>query len=66
MVEVREGQLTDSFAKFPYDEVKSQSFSFIFEEERKIVVHMHSYMISKIYRTHMYQDLRMAIVVDLE
>ena len=52
VLEVREGQLTDSFDKFPYDEVKSQSFSLIFEEERKIGVHMHPYVISKIYRTN--------------
>lgn len=33
VVEVREGQWTDSFNKFPYDEVKDQSLSLIFEEE---------------------------------
>ena len=33
IVEVREGQWTDSFNKFPYDEVQDQSLSLIFEEE---------------------------------
>ncbi len=33
VVEVREGQLTESFNKFPYDEVEKQSLSLIFEQE---------------------------------
>ena len=38
IVEVREGQLTDSFEKFPYEEVKDQSLSLIFEEESKKLI----------------------------
>ena len=38
VVEVREGQKTEQFDKFPFDEVASQSFSLIFEEECKSTV----------------------------
>ena len=34
VVEVREGQRTEQFDKFPFDQVSGQSFSLIFEEER--------------------------------
>ncbi|XP_064406324.1 1-phosphatidylinositol 4,5-bisphosphate phosphodiesterase delta-1-like [Halichondria panicea] len=42
VVEVREGQLTDSFNKFPYDEVEKQSLSLIFEQETKKYVRLTS------------------------
>ena len=35
VVEVREGQKTKQFDKFPFEEVSDQSFSLIFEEERR-------------------------------
>lgn len=33
VVEVREGQKTKQFDKFPFEQVSDQSFSLIFEEE---------------------------------
>ena len=33
MVEVREGQQTDMFDKFPYEQVKEQSFSLMYMKE---------------------------------
>ena len=33
VVEVREGQLTEKFDKFPYEQVKNQSFSLIYQQE---------------------------------
>ena len=35
VVEVREGQKTKQFDKFPFEQVSDQSFSLIFEEERR-------------------------------
>jgi hypothetical protein len=35
VVEVREGQKTRQFDKFPFEQVSGQSFSLIFEEERR-------------------------------
>ena len=35
IVEIREGQLTEEFDRFPYEEVEGQSFSLMFEEESK-------------------------------
>ena len=37
VVEVREGQKTKKFDKFPFEEVEEQSFSLIFEQECKSV-----------------------------
>lgn len=34
-MEIREGQLTEEFDRYPYEEVESQSFSLMFEEESK-------------------------------
>ena len=33
IAEVREGQETEKFHKFPYEEVESQSFSLLFDDE---------------------------------
>ena len=33
MMEVREGQQTEKFDKFPYEQVKEQSFSLIYLKE---------------------------------
>ena len=33
MLEVREGQQTDMFDKFPYEQVKEQSFSLMYMKE---------------------------------
>ena len=35
IVEIREGQLTEEFDRFPYEEVEGQSFSLMYEEESK-------------------------------
>ena len=37
IVEVREGQKTEKFDKFPFEQVEKQSFSLIFEQECKSV-----------------------------
>ena len=37
IVEVREGQNTEKFDKFPFEQVEHQSFSLIFEEECKSI-----------------------------
>ena len=39
VVEVREGQRTEQFDKFPFEQVSGQSFSLIFEEERRSNLH---------------------------
>ena len=39
VVEVREGQKTDMFDKFPYEQVENQSFSLLYQKEGK---HMHT------------------------
>ena len=36
-MEVREGQKTEKFDKFPFEQVEKQSFSLIFEQECKSV-----------------------------
>ena len=33
IVEIREGQQTDQFDRFPYEEVDGQSFSLMFDDE---------------------------------
>ena len=47
VVEVRCGQQTKNFVKFPYTEVESQSFSLIFEKQQGTTVYcsacVHSY-----------------------
>jgi hypothetical protein len=35
--EVRQGQQTEAFKKFPYEETFSRSFSVIYEEQRRVV-----------------------------
>ena len=42
VLEIRKGQLTEKFDRFPYDEVEDQSFSLIFEEVTKRYVRLTS------------------------
>ena len=69
VVEVREGQNTHMFDKFPYEQAENQSFSLIYEQECicHIVMHIHIYsMIRTISGRFTHADKRYAHLTALD